>query len=63
MSLGEGEGILFPGMAANAFIKGLSNAAPFVSAVLLLPAPIAALNSWLKDVMVTAKGTGGWNYP
>jgi hypothetical protein len=35
-------------MAANAFTKGLSDAAPFVVLVLLLPAPIAALNSWLK---------------
>jgi len=40
--------IHFPGMAANAFTKGLSSAAPFVALVLLLPAPIAALNSWLK---------------
>jgi restriction system protein len=40
--------IHFPGMAANAFTKGLSDAAPFVAVVLLLPAPIAALNSWLK---------------
>jgi restriction system protein len=38
----------FQGMAANAFAKGLSNAAPFVALVLLLPAPIAAFNSWLK---------------
>jgi len=37
--------IIFPGMAANAFSKGLSSAAPFVALVLLLPAPIAALNS------------------
>jgi len=35
-------------MAANAFAKGLSSAAPFVALVLLLPAPIAAFNSWLK---------------
>ena len=40
--------IHFPGMAVNAFTKGLSSAAPFVALVLLLPAPIAALNSWLK---------------
>jgi hypothetical protein len=40
--------IQFPGMTANAFTKGLSSAAPFVALVLLLPAPIAALNSWLK---------------
>ena len=38
----------FQGMAANAFTKCLSHAAPFVAIVLLLPAPIAALNSWYK---------------
>lgn len=38
----------FGGMAANSFAKGLSSAAPFVAIALLLPAPIAALNSWLK---------------
>jgi restriction system protein len=38
----------FQSMAANAFIKGLSQAAPFVAVVLLLPAPISALNSWRK---------------
>jgi restriction system protein len=38
----------FRGMAANSFAKGLSSAAPLVAIVLLLPAPIAALNSWLK---------------
>jgi restriction system protein len=38
----------FQGMTANAFAKGLSSAAPFVGLVLLLPAPIAAFNSWLK---------------
>ena len=37
--------IIFPGMATNAFTKGLSDAAPFVTLVLLLPAPIAALKS------------------
>ena len=40
--------IIFSGLAANAFTKGLSGAAPFVALVLLLPAPIAVLNSWLK---------------
>ena len=40
--------IHFPGMAANAFTRGLSGVAPFVALVLLLPAPIAALNSCLK---------------
>jgi hypothetical protein len=38
----------FGSMAANGFAKGLSGAAPFVALVLLLPAPIAALNSWKK---------------
>jgi restriction system protein len=38
----------FGSMAANAFAKGISSAAPFVALVLLLPAPIAALNSFLK---------------
>jgi restriction system protein len=38
----------FGGMAANSFAKGLSGAAPFVAIVLLLPAPISALNSWRK---------------
>ena len=40
--------IQFPGMAANGFTKGFSRAAPFVALALLLPAPIAALNSWSK---------------
>jgi len=34
----------FQGMAANAFIKILSQAVPFVAAALLLPAPISALD-------------------
>lgn len=38
----------FQGMAANTFAKRLSSVAPFVALVLLLPAPIAAFNSWLK---------------
>jgi hypothetical protein len=38
----------FGGMAANSFAQGLSGAAGFVAIVLLVPAPIAALNSWLK---------------
>ena len=33
---------------ANSFGKGLSGGAPIVAIVLLLPAPIAALNSFLK---------------
>ena len=40
--------IEFQGMAANAFAKGLSNVALLVAIVLLLPTPIAALNSFLK---------------
>ena len=35
----------FKGMAANAFAKGLSGMPPIVALVLLLPAPIAVLNS------------------
>jgi hypothetical protein len=42
-------------MAANAFAKGLSGMAPIVALVLLLPAPIAALNSWLKKKRLRAK--------
>jgi len=38
----------FGSTAANAFTKGLSAAAGFVALVLLLPAPISALNSWKK---------------
>jgi hypothetical protein len=38
----------FQSMAANAFAKGLSGAAGFVAIVLLVPAPIPALNSWKK---------------
>jgi hypothetical protein len=45
----------FKGMAANAFAKGLSGMAPIVALVLLLPAPIAALNSWLKKKRLRAK--------
>ena len=45
----------FGSMAANAFAKGLSGAAPFVALVLLLPAPIAALNSWYKRKHRTGK--------
>ena len=40
--------IHFGSMSANSFVKGLSGAAPFVAIVLLLPAPISALNSWIK---------------
>ena len=42
----------FGSMAANAFAKGLSGAAPFVALVLLLPAP---LNSWFKRKHRTVK--------
>jgi restriction system protein len=45
----------FGSMAANAFVKGLSGAAPFVALVLLLPAPVAALNSWIKRKHHTGK--------
>ncbi|MGZ3538458.1 MAG: hypothetical protein ACXVAB_10545 [Thermodesulfobacteriota bacterium] len=45
----------FGSMAANAFGKGLSGAAPFVALVLLLPAPIAALNSWFRRKHHTGK--------
>ena len=38
----------FGSMAVNSFAKGLSGGAPIVALVLLLPAPIAALNSFLK---------------
>ena len=41
--------IPFPGVAANAFVKGLASAAPFVAAVLLLPVPIAALNPYKRN--------------
>ena len=51
--------ILFPGMAANAFVKGLSSAAPFVSLVLLLPAPIALLHSCLKKKRGKPRHLGG----
>jgi restriction system protein len=40
--------IVFGSIAANSFAKGLSGEAPFVAIVLLLPAPISALNSWRK---------------
>lgn len=48
--------IIFPGMAANAFARGLSSVAPFVALVLLLPAPIAALNSYLKKKRGDTRG-------
>jgi restriction system protein len=38
----------FQSMAANSFAKGLSGGAPIVAIILLLPAPIAALSSYLK---------------
>jgi len=38
----------FGSMMANSFAKGISGVAPFVALVLLIPAPIAALNSFLK---------------
>jgi len=45
----------FRSMTANAFAKGLSGAAPFVALVLLLPAPIAALNSWRKKRLLDSQ--------
>ena len=38
----------FGSTPANSFSKGISGVAPFVALVLLIPAPIAALNSWRK---------------
>jgi hypothetical protein len=38
----------FQNMVVNSFAKGLSSVAPFVALILLIPAPIAALNSWRK---------------
>jgi len=38
----------FGGVAVNSVAKGLSLVAPVVALVLLIPAPIAALNSWRK---------------
>jgi restriction system protein len=38
----------FGSVMANSFAKGISGWAPFVALVLLIPAPIAALNSWRK---------------
>ncbi len=38
----------FGSMAANALIKGFSQAAPFVALFFLIPAPISALRSWQK---------------
>jgi restriction system protein len=38
----------FGSIMANSFAKGISGLAPFVALVLLIPAPVAALNSWRK---------------
>jgi restriction system protein len=38
----------FGSMMANSFAKGISSAAPIIALVLLIPAPIAAFNSWRK---------------
>ena len=38
----------FGNMMANSLAKGISGVAPIVALVLLIPAPIAALNSWRK---------------
>jgi hypothetical protein len=52
----------FGGIAANSFVKGLSGAAPFVAFVLLLSAPIAALNSWVKRKRPEKRRIGGRTY-
>ena len=38
----------FGGVSGNSFAKGLSQFAPLIALLLLIPAPIAALNSWRK---------------
>jgi restriction system protein len=38
----------FGSMIPNAFAKGISGWAPIIALVLLIPAPIAALNSWRR---------------
>jgi restriction system protein len=38
----------FGSAMANSFAKGIPGVAPFVALLLLIPAPIAALNSWRK---------------
>lgn len=38
----------FGNTAISSFAKGISGAAPFISLVLLIPAPIAAFNAWRK---------------
>jgi restriction system protein len=38
----------FGSQMANAFAKGISSAAPIIALVLLIPAPVAAFNSWRK---------------
>jgi restriction system protein len=40
--------IVFENMVITSFAKGISGAAPFIALVLLIPAPIAALNAWRK---------------
>jgi len=52
----------FGGMAANSFAKGLSGGAGFVAIVLLPPAPIAALNSWLKRRCPDRRRMGSRNH-
>jgi len=47
--------IHFQSIAANAFKNGLSLAAPWIALVLLLPAPISALNSWFKRERLKGK--------
>ena len=38
----------FGSMMANSYAKGISGAAPFIALFLLIPAPIAAFNTWRK---------------
>jgi restriction system protein len=40
---------------ANSFAKSLSSAAPIIALVLLIPAPIAALNSWRKRKLLDSQ--------
>ena len=41
-------GIEFQDPWSMAFLKGVSDAAPLIALVLLIPAPVSAFNSWLK---------------
>jgi restriction system protein len=55
-----GLGYIFPaidfgGSAANGMAKGFSQLAPIVALLLLIPAPIAALNSWRKRKLLDSR--------